>query len=264
MSTGPLPLPGYFELTAPVTWHAIDLISDLHLSESTPHTFEAWKAHLHNTDADAVFMLGDLFEVWVGDDAWQRPFERRCVDVLAEASVRLPLGFMAGNRDFLLGTDMLARCGISGLPDPTVLIAWGRRVLLSHGDALCIEDHEYQKFRREVRSSTWCAEFLARPLEDRIELANQMRKGSEARKRSLPDPSLWADVDTLSAVAWMHGSATAEMVHGHTHRPGAHVLAPGFRRLVLSDWDLESRPGRAEVLRLTRDGFTRMTPAVAG
>jgi UDP-2,3-diacylglucosamine hydrolase len=260
VDAGLLPLPGFFELQVPSAWRAVDLISDLHLSEATPLTFDAWAQHLRHTDADAVFMLGDLFEVWVGDDAWQRPFERQCVDVLSDASARLQLGFMAGNRDFLVGAAMLARCGISGLTDPTVLLAWGRRVLLTHGDALCVEDTEYQQFRREVRSEAWRSAFLAQPLAERTALAAGMRRASEARKRGMPDPALWADVDTRAAVGWMHAAATPEMVHGHTHRPGGHVLAPGFKRHVLSDWDLEAGPPRAEVLRLSRDGFARITP----
>jgi UDP-2,3-diacylglucosamine hydrolase len=261
MTPGPLPLPVFFEFAAPSTWHAVDLISDLHLSEATPRTFDAWAGHLRHTDADAVYMLGDVFESWVGDDTWDQPFEKRCVDVLSEASTRLQLGFMAGNRDFLVGTGLLARCGVSGLPDPMVLVAWGRRVLLTHGDALCIEDEAYQKFRREVRDEAWQRSFLARPLAERAAVAAGLLVASQARKRDRPDPSLWADVDTRSSVGWMHAAGTPEMVHGHTHRPGGHVLAPGFKRLVLSDWDLDSSRPRAEVLRLTRDGFTRIAPA---
>ncbi|HEY6132573.1 MAG TPA: UDP-2,3-diacylglucosamine diphosphatase [Rubrivivax sp.] len=257
----PLPLPVFFELAAPGAWQAIDLISDLHLSESTPATFEAWTNHLRHTSADAVYMLGDLFEVWVGDDACERPFERRCIEVLSDASTRLQLGFMAGNRDFLVGAGLLAHCGLQGLADPTVLVAWGRRVLLTHGDVLCVEDREYQAFRREVRSEAWRSAFLARPLADRTALAAGMRNASEERKRGMPDPALWADVDAPAAVGWMHAAGTAEMVHGHTHRPASQVLAPGFKRHVLSDWDLDSNPPRAEVMRLTRDGFSRMAPA---
>jgi UDP-2,3-diacylglucosamine hydrolase len=260
MAAGPLPLPVFFEFAVPGAWRAIDLISDLHLSDATPRTFDAWAEHLRHTDADAVFILGDLFEVWLGDDACGLPFEQRGVDVLCEASTRLQLGFMAGNRDFLVGAGTLARCGVTGLADPTVLVAWGRRVLLTHGDALCIEDVDYQAFRREVRSETWRSAVLARPLAERIVIAADMRRASDERKRGLPDPSLWADVDAPSAVGWMHAAGTPEMVHGHTHRPGGHLLAPGYKRHVLSDWDLDSERPRAEVLRLTRDGFTRIAP----
>ena len=119
-------LPAFFEYAAPRDWKAIDFISDLHLCEALPRTFDAWAAHLRHTPADAVFILGDLFEVWVGDDARTLPFERRCAEVMAEAASHRSLAFMAGNRDFLLGTAMLRVTGMMGLPDPTVLDAWGR------------------------------------------------------------------------------------------------------------------------------------------
>jgi len=145
-------LPAFYELPAPKAWRAIDFISDLHLSPALPRTVEVWARHLRETSADAVFMLGDLFEVWVGDDAGTLPFERHCIDVIAEASSRRSIGFMVGNRDFLLGARTLREGGMMGLPDPTVLIAWGQRVLLTHGDSLCLDDTDYQAFRREVRS----------------------------------------------------------------------------------------------------------------
>jgi len=251
-------LPAYFEFAAPRSWNAIDFISDLHLSEALPRTFEAWAIHLRQTSADAVFMLGDLFDVWVGDDARSLPFERRCVDVLAEAASHRSLACMVGNRDFLLGAAMLRDCGLMGLPDPTVLSAWGQRILLSHGDALCLDDRPYQAFRAEVRSAAWQQDFLARPLRERLAVAAAMRSESTARRRF--DGDAGVDVDAAEAVQWMHAMGTAEMVHGHTHRPGSGALAPGFKRHVLSDWDLDTG-NRAEVLRLTRDGFSRLPPA---
>jgi len=253
-----LPLPTFFELGAPSHWRAIDFISDLHLCDSMPRTFEAWAAHMASTSADAVFILGDLFEVWVGDDSRSRPFERRCVEVMAHAATRLQVAVMVGNRDFLLGAAMLRDCGAMGLPDPTVLGAWGQRIQLSHGDALCTADLPYQAFRREVRSPAWQQAFLARPLEERVQAAAQMRRASQARQRFDGDRD--ADVDPAQAVQWMHAGGTAELVHGHTHRPGSNALAPGFKRHVLSDWDLD-HADRAEVLRLGRDGFVRLAPS---
>jgi UDP-2,3-diacylglucosamine hydrolase len=262
-------LPAYFAFTAPAAWRAVDFISDLHLCEAMPATFQAWERHLRQTPADAVFMLGDLFEMWVGDDARSRPFERRCIDVLAEAASHRQLGFMAGNRDFLLGAAVLREAGLMALPDPTVLSAWGQPVLLSHGDALCLSDTPYQAFRREVRSPAWQANFLAKPLAERLALAAEMRRASAERWRAESaqgaqrfglDGDAAADVDCAEAVRWMHALGTAEMVHGHTHRPGSNMLAPGFKRHVLSDWDLDTTQ-RAEVLRLTRRGFERLRPA---
>ena len=254
-------LPAFYELAAPTGWRAIDFISDLHLCAALPRTVRGLgRATCARHAADAVFILGDLFEVWVGDDARALPFERHCVDVMADAASRRTLAFMVGNRDFLLGAQMLRDCGAMALPDPTVLTAWGQRVLLTHGDALCLDDTDYQAFRREVRSSRWQADFLARPLAERLAIAAEIRRQSQSRQSF--DGRVDADVDAGTAVAWMHAMGTAEMVHGHTHRPASHDLAPGFKRHVLSDWDLDetARP-RAEVLRLTRDGFARLAPA---
>lgn len=251
-------LPAYFEFAAPQGWKAIDFISDLHLCEALPRTFRAWSAHLRQTPADAVFILGDLFEAWVGDDSRTLPFERRCLDVLADAASHRTLAFMVGNRDFLLGAAMLRASGMMGLPDPTLLDAWGQRVLLSHGDALCLDDGPYQAFRAEVRSAPWQQAFLARPLAERQRLAAEMRRASSSRHRF--DGNSAVDVDAAAAVGWLHALGAAEMVHGHTHRPGSNALAPGFKRHVLSDWDLDTAD-RAEVLRLTRDGFERIGPA---
>jgi UDP-2,3-diacylglucosamine hydrolase len=260
MTQGLPPLPVFFELAAPAEWRTIDLISDLHLAADAPRTFDAFEAYLRCTAADAVLILGDLFDVWIGDDALERPFERRCAEVLAEAGSRRQLALMVGNRDFLIGAAMLRACGARGLADPTVLSAWGRRLVLTHGDALCLEDRAYQRLRAEVRSAAWQRAVLARPLAERDLLAHTMRSASEARKRGMPDPELWADVDPAAAVAWMHAAGAAEMVHGHTHRPGSSLLAPGFERHVLGDWDLDGPVPRAGILRLTRDGLRREEP----
>jgi UDP-2,3-diacylglucosamine hydrolase len=247
-----------YELQAEAGWRSVDFISDLHLSEQTPRTFEAWAGYMRSTPADALFILGDLFEVWVGDDArLPGSFAGRAAAVLCDAASRRSVGFMAGNRDFLVGAAMLRECGVIALPDPTVLDAWGQRVLLTHGDALCLDDTDYLAFRAQVRTPAWRDEFLARPLAERERIARGMRDASEAAKRVRPPPS-WADVDAGAAVAWMHAAGGRDMVHGHTHRPGSEVLAPGYTRHVLSDWDVDTEPRRAQVLRLTRDGFARV------
>lgn len=250
-------LPAFYEVSAPAAWRVVDFISDLHLSAALPRTQAALARHLAETPADAVFILGDLFEVWVGDDARALPAERQLVDLLADGAARRHLAFMVGNRDFLVGGATLNACGMMGLPDPTVLSAWGQRILLTHGDALCLDDTEYQAFRREVRGAAWQQAFLAKPLAERSAIAAEIRRKSEARHRF--DGRTDVDVDTATAVAWLHATGAAEMVHGHTHRPGSDELAPGFKRHVLSDWDLDDpKHPRAEVLRLTRDGFTRL------
>jgi UDP-2,3-diacylglucosamine hydrolase len=253
-------LPALYEVHAPAHWQLVDFISDLHLSDSTPQTFQAWERYLLTTRADAVFMLGDLFELWVGDDVLSRPFEARCMDVLAEAASRKQLALMVGNRDFLIGSAMLQASGCLALPDPSVLAAWGQRVLLSHGDALCLADLPYQAFRAEVRSAAWQRGFLKRPLEERSAIAGTIRSASQARRRLDSDAD--ADADPAEAVRWMHAMGTAELVHGHTHRPGSNTMAPGFKRHVLSDWDMDGAQ-RCEVLRLSRNGFQRLAPSAA-
>jgi UDP-2,3-diacylglucosamine hydrolase len=221
----------------------------------------AFAGHLAHTDADAVFVLGDLFELWVGDDARHEPFARRCVQALAAASARRALAVMVGNRDFLIGSELLAACGAAALPDPTLLEAFGQRVLLTHGDALCLADRAYQAFRRQVRDPAWLAAFLARPLVERLAFAREIRRASDTRRQF--DGDMSADVDAEAAAALLRGARAGTLVHGHTHRPGSEAWPGGLARHVLSDWDLDGAT-RAEVLRLTREGFVRLPPRRAG
>ena len=249
-------------LQADAAWRSIDLLSDLHLQADDGATFEAWRHHLQSTTANAVFMLGDLFEVWVGDDAAQIPdsFEARCGQVMREAGERLALYFMCGNRDFLVGPGFLDASRLKPLHDPTVLIFAQQRWLLSHGDALCLDDRAYMDFRAEVRSPAWQAAFLARPLDERVRLARDMRERSEARKLA-QTPQNWVDVDADAATRWLRESGCTTLIHGHTHRPTDHDLGEGLRRVVLSDWDAQARPPRLQVLRLDGQGLHRLPPA---
>lgn len=248
-------------MVAPASWRVIDFISDLHLADDTPRTFDAWADYLRRTTADAVLILGDLFEFWVGDDARSEGFEARSAGVLAAAASRRTIGFMVGNRDFLLGDAMLDACGVMALADPTVLSAFSERVLLTHGDAMCIGDVAYQQFRKVVRAEAAQHDFLARPMAERRALVRALRAESERRKEG-SGPGF--DVDSATAVAAMHETAAPHLIHGHTHHPGTETLLPGYRRYVLSDWDLDHAPAaRAEVLRWQASGFTRLTPADA-
>ena len=237
------------ELAAPSRWRCVDFISDLHLQAADPLTFQAWRSYLQHTQADAIFILGDLFEVWIGDDilAVESGFERQCADVLRNAAGRLDLYIMCGNRDFLMGAALMSHCGCTWLEDPCTLSFADQRWLLTHGDALCLADTAYMQFRSQVRSADWQREFLQKPLIERIALARTMREQSEAHKRS---DSTYADVDSPAAHALLQSVQSTHMIHGHTHRPAKHPLAAGSERLVLSDWDLCARPPRAEVLRL--------------
>jgi UDP-2,3-diacylglucosamine hydrolase len=202
-----------------------------------------------------VFILGDLFEAWVGDDAAGEPgFEADCAAVLQAAARQRPVFFLAGNRDFLVGTGFAQSTGVALLSDPAVFTFGGQRWLLSHGDALCVDDTEYLAFRAQVRDAAWQAGFLAQPLARRRELARGMRTESE----NLKAPGrVYADVDTAMALAWLRAADAPVLVHGHTHKPGEHALDAQHRRIVLSDWDLEAQPPRAQALRIDVDGGTR-------
>ena len=247
-------VPPIAELVAPVGWQVVDCLSDLHLEAGTPQALALLERYLDGTPADAVLLLGDLFEVWVGDDALDEPgsFEARCAEVLARAARRRPLYFMHGNRDFLVGRDFARRTGVQLLADPTVLDFGGRRWLLSHGDALCLDDVDYQRFRAVARDPAWQARLLARPLHERRATGRSARAESEARKHD--GSAAYADVDAAAARAWLQTAGADTLVHGHTHRPAEHDLEAGLRRVVLTDWDLEAQPPRAGLLRLSERG----------
>lgn len=244
----------------------VDFISDLHLSPELHRTLAALGRYLESTCADAVFILGDLFEAWVGDDSITLPFERRCGDMLAAAARRRPLYVMRGNRDFLFGAGFFEATGALDLPDPVALHAPGiapEPVLLSHGDALCLDDTTYQQFRAEVRQPGWQAAFLARPLDERQAIGAQMRAASRAHQQRA-EPITYADADPTLTQEWLKAAGARVLIHGHTHRPRSEFRDEGWQRHVLSDWDLDhATPPRAEVLRWTAQGFARLGPDAA-
>jgi UDP-2,3-diacylglucosamine hydrolase len=218
---------------------------------------------LVSLDADALFVLGDLFEVWIGDDldtsVATDQDAQRVLSALKAASARVALHFMAGNRDFLLSEELLTSHGVRTLADPCVLNAFGQRVLLSHGDGLCLDDVDYQQFRRQVRSPAWQAAFLARPRSERAALARQMRDASQATQAAMVT---WADAHADHTRALMAQANTDILVHGHTHRPATHQPAvvgasAATTRHVLSDWDVDAQPARAELLMWSAQGFQR-------
>lgn len=239
-------------------WRSVDFVSDLHLQEDGD-TWGSFAHYLQHTPADAVFLLGDIFELWAGDDVLDSPahaFERMVADTLRLASQQRALYLMHGNRDFLLGPDFCHRAGLTLLQDPCVL-AWqqpAQRILLSHGDALCIDDHAYMQFRQRMRDPAWQQAVLSRPLSERLALALQLRQQSSARKNELGVEG-YADVDAATASAWLRTHHCHTLVHGHTHRPGDHVLdntaTPPLQRMVLTDWDYAAMPPRAGILRWT-------------
>lgn len=255
---GKPPFPATDTFHAPPSWRCIDFISDLHLHQDLPATTAAFARYLRSTPADAILILGDLFEAWVGDDMRTQAYEQQCVDMLHEAGQRCHLGIMVGNRDFLLGNDMLAACAAHALPDPTVIQAWGQRALLIHGDELCLADTAYLRFRGQVRDPAWQSAFLSAPLSARLDQARQMREASHAHQQA-QRMTEWADVDEVAAESWMRAAQVHNLIHGHTHRPQTEAFGPeGGVRHVLSDWDLDHGKPRAEALRWTAAGFKRI------
>ena len=262
-------MPQTAELDAPPVWGTVDFLSDLHLHADQDATFAAWQHYMESTPADAVFMLGDLFEAWVGDDAVSddvahaaqaRSFEDRCARVMGQTASRLALFFMHGNRDFLVGERLMDLCNTTLLSDPTVLAFNHQRCLLSHGDALCLADVDYMAFRQQVRSAAWQSDFLAKPLPARQAIARGLRQQSQARHDKRQQSGIaYADVDNAAALAQLHGANAHILIHGHTHQPAVHDLGHGFSRVVLSDWDACAAVPRAEVLRLTASGLRRIS-----
>lgn len=257
--------PPWAQLNGDEGWHTLDFISDLHLHRDDPATAQTWLAYLDRLEFDALFILGDLFEVWVGDDVLdgagdsshtnspERSFLRQCCAALRACALRRPVYVMQGNRDFLLGPGFHTATATRALPDPTALHWAGAHWLLSHGDAWCLADTDYMAFRAQVRRPAWQQTFLSRPLEERKAIARELRAQSEARKQaSRSEPMAWADVDTPTALWWLERTGTQTLLHGHTHQPYHHPLPGGLQRLVLSDWDMAARTPRAEVLRLHR------------
>ncbi|WHZ11261.1 MAG: UDP-2,3-diacylglucosamine diphosphatase [Burkholderiaceae bacterium] len=251
-----LAVPAFAERAADAGWARVEFASDLHLRADDPATVQAWQHYLQRCDADALFILGDLFELWIGDDA-AGDFELGCADALRAAAAHRPLFFMHGNRDFLVGSRFLDSCKVVLLADPTVLGFAGQRWLLSHGDALCLDDTEYLAYREQVRDPIWQRDFLAKPVAERRAIAQTIRVHSETRKRT----EGYGDVDANAARRWLQAARATTLIHGHTHRPADHDLGGGLRRVVLSDWDAQDRPPRAEVLRLDETGrLERITP----
>lgn len=261
------PLGAASEIHAAPHWRGIELLSDLHLGEQAPATAHALAEHLAASDADLIVLMGDLFEVWIGDEQLDVPADpaspmAQALQALAEAARRRPVAMLTGNRDFLLGPEAARRLGWTVLPDRCVLQAFGHRQVLVHGDAECLDDRDYQRFRAQVRTPGWREAFLARPLAERMAVARSMRDGSEQRKRE-QGLAGYADLDRAEMLSLLAAAGADRLIHGHTHRPGDERLGPGLSRHVLSDWDLDGQhgPARAEVLRLDARGLHRRPPS---
>jgi UDP-2,3-diacylglucosamine hydrolase len=232
-------------------------ISDCHLDSGRPDITRALAGFLERRAlrAECLYILGDLFEVWLGDDD---PVEaqRPVIDALQNLARRVPVYFMAGNRDFLLGSEFAESVGLRLLAEPELLQLGGHRTLLIHGDTLCTDDHDYQRFRAMVRSPQWQAEFLARPLAERRRIAAQLRTDSSDAMAQKPAQIM--DVNAQAVEACFQENGVDTIVHGHTHRPAVHRYANGLTRHVLGDWN----PGPSFLIWSRQRGFILQDPRV--
>ncbi|MBM3390809.1 MAG: UDP-2,3-diacylglucosamine diphosphatase [Betaproteobacteria bacterium] len=215
-------------------------ISDLHLCPSRPAVARLFQDFLAGPAraAEALYILGDLFEYWAGDDDLGDPFNAAICAALRTLSVAgVPIAFMAGNRDFLAGEAFAGAAGLKLLPEPAQIDLAGTATLLLHGDTLCTDDTAYLAFRAEVRSPEWRQAFLALPLAQRKAQIEALRRESEAQKRSKPMEIM--DVTPSAVLQGLTFHRCSRLIHGHTHRPARHVLEAAGRsceRWVLPDW----------------------------
>jgi UDP-2,3-diacylglucosamine hydrolase len=223
----------------PVTTPRTLFISDLHLAEERPATTDRFARFLAEVapGASALYILGDLFEYWVGDDGLELDFPARIANLLRPVVREMPTFFMHGNRDFMVSARFASETGIRLLPDPTMIDLSGRKAVLMHGDTLCTGDQAYLAFRARVRDPAWQAAALEMPIEQRVAVAKGMRQQSEGAKEGKGEAIMDVTADAVEQA--FSESGCDLMIHGHTHRPGCHEHRVAGRtcvRWVLPDW----------------------------
>jgi len=228
-------------------------VSDLHLDAQRPEVTDQFLEFLQReaVGCQAFYILGDLFEAWIGDDD-PDPEKARVLDALRAVTQGGPPGFfMRGNRDFLIGETFCRRTGFELLEDPTLVDLYGDKVLLMHGDTLCTDDVAYQQFRAMVRNPAWQEDFLSKPFEARLQLASQARTQSEEHIRDSKIEIM--DVNQEAVEKALMDSGVTLLLHGHTHRPNVHRFQAGGHaktRIVLGDWYAQG-----SVLRWDESGY---------
>ncbi|RZI40614.1 UDP-2,3-diacylglucosamine diphosphatase [Herbaspirillum sp. HC18] len=233
-------------------------VSDVHLQPSLPRTTQAFIDFLQKQarTAQQLYVLGDLFEYWAGDDDLVTPYHRQIADEIRAVSASgVKVLWIAGNRDFLIGSEFAEATGMALLPDPFVAEILDRRIALTHGDAQCTDDHGYMAFRAQVRQPEWQAQFLAQPLAQRKAIIEGMRTGSREAQRSKTYEIM--DVNDAAVAALFESTGADIMIHGHTHRPGMHRYdTEGKSRLryVLPDWECDCESPRGGWLSMNADG----------
>ena len=214
-------------------------ISDLHLEAGRPEIGVQFLDFLSGEarDADTLYILGDLFEVWLGDDDPNPYYAGMKAAIRELVDSGIPVFFMHGNRDFMIGDEFATETGVTILQDPELIDLHGEKDLLSHGDALCTDDVEYQRFRAMTRNPEWQAMMLAKTIQERIAHALEARQGSVEHGKSLDDEITDVNQSAVEALIRKHGVDI--LLHGHTHRPAIHEVRLGDRtatRIVLGDW----------------------------
>ncbi len=233
-------------------------ISDLHLSHDHPISTALFLNFAGHTapQAEALYILGDLFEYWAGDDDLDTPFHQHITGVLRALSEQgTRIFIMHGNRDFLMSEKLASACHATLLSDPTLLDLYGTTTLLSHGDVLCTDDAAYQQFRHMVRSAEWRTQFLAQPLAQRKQQIEQLRLQSEQAKRVKAMNIMDVNCDAVNEL--LRRNNYPRLIHGHTHRLAKHlhhVDGHSCERWVLGDWD-----NKANALRCDNSGISRET-----
>ncbi len=230
----------------------IFFISDLHLNDQSPDTLGAFQKFLKNEaqQADTLYILGDLFEAWIGDDDISACAATVAKSLLAYQATGKKIFYMQGNRDFLLGKAFAQQCKMKILPDPSVIEINGNKILISHGDMLCTDDKAYQKFRNIVHLPWLQKLFLGLPLKLRQKIAHLLRRQSKSAGNKKTSAMMDINEDTATETMLLHSVKT--MIHGHTHRPAYHEMESG-RRYVLGAWDekyavLKYSDGKFELL----------------
>lgn len=233
-------------------------ISDLHLADTQPEITQMFFHFLRGParEAASLYILGDLFEYWAGDDDFDEPLNSAVAAALRELFERgVNTCFMAGNRDFLIGDGFAKRSGLRLIADPTLIDLDGTPTLLMHGDTLCTDDAAYMQFRNTVRTPAYIAQFLAQPLAARKAQIEALRKRSQTEKQT--KDSAIMDVNREAVIETMRRHVAPRLIHGHTHRPAEHrhwIDGKECSRIVLSDWSAQ----RSEYLRCDGGRCTRV------
>lgn len=217
-------------------------VSDLHLEAERPDIGNQFVEFLKTEamEADDLYILGDLFEAWVGDDDPNTHYAKIKMAIRKVVDKGIPVYFMHGNRDFMVGRQFANETGVTILNDPHPVTMYGQKALLSHGDALCTDDTQYQRVRKMTRDPDWQATMLAKPLKERLRIAEEARLQSLEQTLNLNMKIMDVNQDEVKRVISKHGVDI--LLHGHTHRPDIHTVDLGNRkakRIVLGDWHIQ-------------------------